>query len=300
MAVAPPLDNIMQNQPDDATFRTWITWIRDSFLACGWLQSADSGQLTIASAVRPGSNNTYVAPLIFQMNDSLHTSATFPCYVRVECGTGGGAGNPAVRITVGTSTNGAGVIGGNSTGAMQFTTASTSTNLDKFMRASGSSSRMAMGLWVPSAALTSVQNCGFIGIERTHAADGSDTADGIMVFTKMSATTVAHNHIVLQPPGQANGVALSTAPISVMEANTSTIRGITAGAYPCTPSSVRPVLPLMNLLAYYNNDFTGMVPVVVNHFGANHTYLPLGVGAIQGMARSSTANDANVAMMRYE
>lgn len=301
MTVVTSTDNFQTNIFDDVIHRAVYTWLRDAFVACGWVQTADTGQINLATATRP-SALTYPSYMMFRMDDALQS--TVPVFLKIEPGSGTSQGLAAMRFTVGQATNGAGVISGNSTGAFtQANTGTVSVTTDKLMRASGAPNRFVAAMWIPSPTTPAVQGSFVLSIERTHAVDGSDTADGVMVYMKMTNTdgSAQPRHMVVQPPGVPNGLAApSVAPVSTLEL-ISSIRGTSAGAFPVTPSSIRPILPAMNLLAYYNNDFASFVPVTINHFGTGHTYLPLGNGGLSGVGRANaTNNDASAGLMRWE
>jgi hypothetical protein len=90
---------------------TWQEW-RDEFITrLGALTelAADETNITPGAGARPGSN-TEGGYAVFHLNDALHGTA--PIYIRFGFGTAGGATAPRVQVTVGTSTNGSGVLGG--------------------------------------------------------------------------------------------------------------------------------------------------------------------------------------------
>ena len=94
---------------DDATFRTWITELSGQLDDVGLTVAADTGQINLATATRPGTN-TAAGYQIRYLNDSLHGSK--PLYLKIELGTGSAASYPAIWITAGSGTNGAGTITG--------------------------------------------------------------------------------------------------------------------------------------------------------------------------------------------
>lgn len=95
----------------DATYQEW----RDEFItklgllvASGDL-AADETNITPGAGARPGTN-TEQGYAVYHLDDSLHGTA--PIYIRFGFGTGSGATSPRLQVTVGTSTNGSGVLGG--------------------------------------------------------------------------------------------------------------------------------------------------------------------------------------------
>lgn len=96
----------------DATYQEW----RDEFitklgvLVTGGKLAADETNITPGAGARPGTN-TEQGYAVYHLNDSLHGTA--PIYIRFGFGTGSsGATLPRMQATVGTSTNGSGVLGG--------------------------------------------------------------------------------------------------------------------------------------------------------------------------------------------
>ena len=96
---------------DDATFRTWGSGIAAQFAAVGLVQTADTGQINWTTVARPGVGS-YGGYEIWRFNDSFQ--ATAPVFIKLEYGVGTAADRPALRITVCTSTNGAGTPAGRS------------------------------------------------------------------------------------------------------------------------------------------------------------------------------------------
>jgi hypothetical protein len=297
------LDNVEQLQ-DVTKYRAWTTWLRDTIVASGWVQTSDTGQMDPATVAFPASS-TFSLPMLFRMNDALQ--ATFPVIMKIEPGQGAAAGSTTARIAVGSTTNGAGVFTGNSIGPGTNLTGSNPAGLNKLHRASGASNRFTCALWAQQYGVSAVAGCAFWNVERTHNADGSDNADGAMFIQKLTggpaATTWSHN--VLMPPGVTQlttGVAAS--PIGTLDVTelATSVRGTTAAAFPVYPSSSRPTLAALNLLSTIDLDFATLVPVSITHYGAARVYLPMGKWSVSGMSRhlASSVTDASTALMRWE
>ena len=98
---------------NSAQLQAWINEIYTGLVTnCGLTQTADTGQDTVPStAVYSATTPTVSSYYVFRFNDTLQ--ATSPIYFKLEFGTSSAAGTaPGMWITVGTSTNGAGTIGG--------------------------------------------------------------------------------------------------------------------------------------------------------------------------------------------
>ncbi len=99
--------SILGNTTVAANFRAWALFLHDLFLL-GWVKTADTGQVTIASMAVTSAAQQVAGYNIFRTNDGLS-----PVYVKLEYGSGATNGYPAIWITVGTGTDGAGNINGN-------------------------------------------------------------------------------------------------------------------------------------------------------------------------------------------
>lgn len=182
--------------PDDSTaanFREWCQWIHDSFVAAGWIQTADTGQITIASAAAPTTYNQVIGYEVWRMNDALHVVG-FPVYCRVAYGsnsTGSGAHNVTAQFDVGFSTDGAGNIA--SISKVYSIWQNGNWQLDPPLKTaatryacyfSGGTNRI---LFHPFEGTANPSVTPFISIERTKNDDGTDNADGVIALTHQLA-----------------------------------------------------------------------------------------------------------------
>jgi hypothetical protein len=93
----------------DATFREWGLELNTKLALAGLVQTADTGQIDW-STVTLQASNTDAGYEIWTLSDALAGSA--PVYFRIVYGTGGGTNVPVMRIKVGTATDGAGTLSG--------------------------------------------------------------------------------------------------------------------------------------------------------------------------------------------
>src|SRR5690242_8747640 len=127
-----------------ANFKQWAQGISGNFTTFGWVQSGDTGQVnwsTIASV--PGAASFVYE--IWQPNDGLTTF-----YLKVEYGNVSGTNCPSLRLTLSTSTNGAGtptgfIVGPWNTNVTIFTPPSTSTQFE--CNFSGAAGRIGAMMW---------------------------------------------------------------------------------------------------------------------------------------------------------
>jgi hypothetical protein len=78
-------------------------------LVAGGALAADETNITPGAGAR-ASTNAEQGYAVYHLDDSLHGTA--PVYIRFGFGTASNASCPRIRVTVGTSTNGSGVLGG--------------------------------------------------------------------------------------------------------------------------------------------------------------------------------------------
>lgn len=172
----------------DASFRAWAQRVHDVLVAATCLtQTSDTGQVNLTTMTRP-SAGTMAGYEIFRFNDALQ--ATAPIFIRIEYGTGGSATYPGISFSVGTATNGAGVIS---------SPILSNGYLPNSMSGSGSSapateifvSADAHGfmLGLSQFSASSATDMGFLGVERACEADGTARADGLLIVTSRGITT---------------------------------------------------------------------------------------------------------------
>jgi hypothetical protein len=178
------LDNVEQLQ-DVTKYRAWTTWLRDTIVASGWVQTSDTGQMDPATVAFPASS-TFSLPMLFRMNDALQ--ATFPVIMKIEPGQGAAAGSTTARIAVGSTTNGAGVFTGNSIGPGTNLTGSNPAGLNKLHRASGASNRFTCALWAQQYGVSAVAGC---ALTTGVAASPIGTLDVTELATSVRGTTAA-------------------------------------------------------------------------------------------------------------
>ena len=174
--MATRFSNTLQNSNStDALERAWAQFIFDTFVTTGgWVQTADTGQVTISAIAHATVANTYQGYHIYKMADTLQ--ATTPCFLRVEFGASAAAANsPAFKITVGTGTDGAGNITGVLSGPFIVTTAlNTTTGCNSY----GSADTNRCHLLLFCQGTTQL----VFSIERTkNATTGADTNEGYLI-----------------------------------------------------------------------------------------------------------------------
>lgn len=97
------------NQADDAAFRALWGWVSGRLTAGGWTKTGDTGQIDLTTVARPTAINTSAG---YEIRESPTIGGFQKIYVKLEYGTGSAVQYPALWITVGTGTDGAGTLTG--------------------------------------------------------------------------------------------------------------------------------------------------------------------------------------------
>lgn len=114
----------VMDQNTDVTFRVWGLEMNTKLAAAGLVQTADTGQINWVTATR-AAINTDAGYEIWQFNDAMQ--ATAPIFLKIHYGSGSATNVPRLRIIVGTTTNGAGTLGGAVTTVRTFTASNLTT-----------------------------------------------------------------------------------------------------------------------------------------------------------------------------
>lgn len=160
----------------DAEFRKWAQGIHDALAACGLVQTADTGQVNLATATVPAAGAyTYE---VWRFNDALQ--ATKPIFLKVEYGSISTA-RPSVRLTVGSGSSGAGAINGNiyrATSVLGSLSSMDVSSTEFASYASGDGSSVAIMLWPGH---TNYYGIGGFTVGRSCGTDGVYTGAAVMV-----------------------------------------------------------------------------------------------------------------------
>lgn len=265
------------NTGDTTSLRNFGTAISNAFANAGWTQASDAGQINWTTVTANGTAGASFGSEIWRMSDPLQN--TVPVYVRLDYGTAGGANRPSLNITIGSNTNGAlgltGPIGPNTSFTMG---SSFSTNSP--CRFSGSNSSVMFSMWESN-------NPYFFAIERTKAANGDNTSDGVLVFLGSGTIQQYFWSPFTGSPGAENlGIFAPTAALStgIGTAFCWFPLFVSAGSF---FNSALTCIAAPNSLTCANTFFS------VQHYGATRRYLPLSNKYTftnrSGLATSSTS-----------
>jgi hypothetical protein len=173
-----------------ANFKSWAQAISTAIAAGGWTQSTDTGQVNWSTISAVPGSGAYVYE-IWQPNDGL---ANF--YVKMEYGNFSGTNCPAVRISAGTATNGAGTLSGNVIGPWatpytSYTAPSTTVTYPCYFAAGAG--YLSILLWNGGG-----NSCAqAFAVERSCDVNGNHTAAHVTVFVAGYSQRVCSSHQTL-------------------------------------------------------------------------------------------------------
>lgn len=275
----------------DANFRAWGSYIAAQLLAVGWVQTADSGQINWATVTAPSGFGNFPGYEIWRMNDALQ--ATAPVYVKIEYGeSSANADGPAVRISFGSGSDGAGNLTGTTSTPLVSQGASVTTSFP--LRGSGDSSRFVI--------LFDYTGGGgfFFSIERSKDATGADTAEAVIYLYK-TGTSGAGLGI------QAWDTTLGTKSgnpftgVGALFPNASSFAsGSQIGVAPIMPEKPIFMNPILGAVGYYTGDITTGNTFVAYMYGVAHQYYGGNSALASGIAFRGAGGGTEALAIRYE
>jgi hypothetical protein len=205
------------NATNDAGYRAWGTAVNAAIAASGLVQTSDTGQINWTTVTKPTAATTVKGYEIWRFNDSLQSTA--PVFIKIEYSSGGNTSgnNQQLLFTVGTATNGAGTITGNTMGtsvsaSSKVTNTTQSTNPAQPIWAchTAGSSLIIVG---PHVAGYSTQACMF-SLSRTVDSTGALTGEGLYMwygFNSVSSPYGAHRWLNFSAGTNSGSVTLYAA-----------------------------------------------------------------------------------------
>lgn len=178
-------------------FRIWGLEFSNMLTAAGFPKSADTGQINWASVTKSGSAGAYSGYEIRYLNDSLH--GTYPIYVKIEYGNGASSAvYPSIRVSVASSTNGAGTLTG-----VSFLGPSILTNdavIVAGARFSGAVTREGFAAFVWKRGWDAAGSP-FFAICRTTDTSGTPTALGVSTYVGINGGTLVWRYTYINTVG---------------------------------------------------------------------------------------------------
>lgn len=164
----------------DADFRAWVSAFIQGWKAAGLVQTADTGQINVTTIARPVALGD-VGYAIFRFDDDLQ--ATAPIFIKISFGSNSAQGtSPRVMLSVGKTTNGAGVLAGVLLAPVVVGNAASvtqgSTTVPYTHYAAGGPGWFG---FLPFVDSTNYLHCFSFFIERSRSASGALSAEGLMI-----------------------------------------------------------------------------------------------------------------------
>lgn len=266
----------------DADYQAWAQGIHAQLIACGLVQTADTGQLNLATVAKVTTSNTVIGYEMFRFNDGLQ--ATSPVFIKVEYGSGGASAagfcNLGLWITVGTGTNGTGTLTGFLSNRDEVATTNTKgggVTLPSYCSGDGSRIAMCTNYDNATAAFAMVWM-----VDRTRDGSGNATSDGVVTY-RMSQGGLATARVQSLIPGVGWQTAIGNTTGCFHSIRTDTTNPAGGGATVVGNNvAVMPWIVFLGYLrytlcglTYKSADISSVAAVVINHLGGSHTYLTL-------------------------
>lgn len=279
----------------DAGFRAWGSEFSGQMAVVGLVKTADTGQINWATVVRSGTG-TNAGYEIWRFADS-----TF--FLKIFYGTGAaGSTTPRMQVQVGTGSDGAGALTGQTSTLTTFvrgnTPASTATGYPSYMCATADFFGV---LW--KANYVPVGNpgtgFGFFAIDKFVDSTGTATSDGATIYyvaaSNSVGTLVSYEAIKTSSPSLTYGV--NTAFCVVPSLITSSAVGANNQLFlhfaPTTPL----VRPVKNVFSILNSELALSTTITATPVGStSHTYISLNSQAGRGNSVSA-GHDVGIAML---
>lgn len=277
----------------DAGFRAWVADVINRITALGGspahiIQTADTGQINVATVTRPGVN-TEGGYAVFAFNDTQQGAA--PIYFRIGFGTEASATVPRMTIIVGTSTNGAGTIGGVVSGAARNISQAVgvvSTAISYTSHLCAREGYFFLG-WKLASGSAGRYRIGVM-ISRTVDAAGAPDAEGCVIYGNgATIANMSYQYLRFIATTAASTVGTTIDYAFVPWAVTSTLVGSDSQAF--THFHPFPKMrPLIGCCTYRQSEVTDFTTFSVALVGvAAHTYL----ATYQAMAYGEKGTSAN-------
>lgn len=284
-----------------ANFQAWTMAIFNAFTGFGWLQTSDTGQAATPPAAVPSSAYVY---WIFRANDAQ--AATLPIFIKLEIGNA--SGTVAIRLTIGTGSNGSGTITGNISLSAQTVQAGplASQGAPTYpCYFSGDAGEIRVLMWATNLALAQ-----FFMIERSKDSGGNKTTEYFTIVTHggnslqiFQQSTPAPLTLPVGPKENWNIVCTTNSAASGtgFYSGTSTV-----AAYPVFPCLGKIGNPMIGMMSCCAGDVAeGATVSVLSVYGSTHTYIAwrhqvAGSSTAQSFARAASNGSTSALLMRYE
>lgn len=250
----------------DAAFQAWISLIPAILTAGGLVQTPDTGQANFSTLAKPTTANTSQGYQIWRSDDASVGNGLNNWYVKIEVGSSvGSATLPAVWLTFGWGSNGAGTITGNTISRTQLSTSTVSSAVHSNFWASNGEFFLGLFTGNTSSARTIVAN-----VERTRTVAGVPTDE---IFVWASSANGFLNHTLprtgIVPVG---GASEQTAQRNIPAAQT--VYASNYGLSTIAPVRGAALMEANNIFGADSTNFTaGQSQHTLTVFGVTRTYI---------------------------
>lgn len=269
-------------------FKAWASLISNAFSTFGWVQSSDTGQANLGTIAASPAAGAFVYQ-IWTANDTLASSN--PIFVKIEFGTGTSVTLPSIAVTVGSGSNGAGVL--TNAGTRQIIgggTSSGGTATTFECDFSGSASRIAFCMWrawtFPS----------FFSVERSHDSSGNETSSYVTMLASGNGIATSHcNQQTILPSANGGPLFVENFGLTLQTGNTTASFANSVAVAPFFPFVGKLDNPCLGAVCIKDGDFADGAQFGVSLFGTTHNYL-----VIKSALGSWGNQTTNGVAMRYE
>jgi hypothetical protein len=287
--------NRQPSSSTDAHFRAWIEFIDNTLTNGGWVNTSDTGQTAVGSFVAPTTTHQARGYRVYRMDDALQSSA--PIFMRLDFGSSNAAAAMGVWVSIGGSTDGAGVILDSMVVAatsgqanVQSSTSSTSLALP-YSFGSADSNRVVVAFAVEVQAFGSGPYL-FFSVERTFGTDGQPNADGILFMWAVANGSVGRYQYLQRAQGIQGGVDTAMFRVEALDTLSALSDRVGVSVLFAWFNGL-PQQPGTNILLAKRGDWTRDARISVELYGVQRIYQALG-----SMTVASGGN--TLALMRYE
>ena len=289
--------NTLPRSASNDEFRAWGSMISNMFANSGLVAQTGIGEINWTTVAMPGAAYAVQGYEVWRFADALQS--TYPVYFRVDYGSGQTNNRPAMWFTIGSGIQSNGNLTGvrspitytgNGHSLLAGANSSANTLLTYYC---GDTSRFVIAWCAAGTGANSMLHM-FASMERTVDANGSPTGDGVLLA--FSDYNVRKQVAWQRTIGDYTAVEESWG--ILMPNTTSGVSGSNTAVYPLFHAAGPYLNPGLNLLSYFQGDFTANTSNALTFYGTSHTYMPLGNAAIHTTSRRAGA--ASTLMIRWE
>lgn len=265
-----------------------------------WTRETATGETAPGSLTRPTAANTKQGFRVYAMADSLQ--ATRPVFMRVDYGSGAAAAQFGIWLTIGTTHDGAGGIGGNGILTpiqVQGNTSNNATSTTSY--GSADKNRVSITMFINITGGTNIGQYSW-GVERTKDSNGLDTIDGLIVMTAQGAGGLLLNKSQIVDLANSTQPPVDTGLSIVLAAQNPSTFSSNVGVSLVIPFKGNAQQPGTNWAVVRSGDFSNGAQFALTVYGSSRTYQHLGnVATISlNLGTAGTSGNLERLCMRFD